>query len=111
MPWAFSSTAATGQWFNLYDRRSRLGHALGEGLLIDRHPEGCHLGDDLDRLILQVDDVLEALTLFHPRVEDVVQFVEVLHVGGRVGEYLGGKLPEPVSVLLFLGDLDLKEPL
>src|SRR5215207_7128338 len=24
MPWAFSSTAATGQWFNLYDRRSRV---------------------------------------------------------------------------------------
>src|SRR5215217_4433562 len=44
----------------------RLGHALGEGLLIDGHPEGRHLGDDLDRLILQVDDVLYALTLFHP---------------------------------------------
>src|SRR5688572_22287619 len=25
MPWASSSTAATGQWFNLYDRRSRKG--------------------------------------------------------------------------------------
>src|SRR5215213_10937383 len=24
MPWATSSTAATGQWFNLYDSRSRI---------------------------------------------------------------------------------------
>jgi hypothetical protein len=88
-----------------------LGHALGEGLLVDGHPEGRHLGDDLDHLVLQGDDVVDAIALFHPRVEDVAQFVEVLDVGGRVGEHLGGELPEPVGALLFLGDLDLKEPL
>jgi hypothetical protein len=44
MPWASSSTAATGQWFNLYDRRSRVEGQPPEKLTLYKGEEALHVG-------------------------------------------------------------------
>src|SRR5215203_6657594 len=70
MPWAFSSTAATGQWFNLYDRRSSsglyrrcFGFLRAPFVLVERLHVQCRQPPKLCPILGGVDTSCEPLAL------------------------------------------------